>query len=228
MASTAGAALANVRALLNEQVGSRFTRTNEQVRKVMSNQMQMVAAESYGGMTKQVTACTLVAGTDTYTVAPSASAIIDSIVALVRVSDKSVLRKVPLDSMLTWKQASGTSTGKPEVYTLYEDDSQVVKVMLFPTPGEADTLDAWYTDLPSELTSDSSTIPLGPFGVKALELLTAAELSLSMTEEEMAANRLTAAMPAKWKADGERMLRLEQARTARVAHSGGGVLRRYY
>lgn len=227
MSSTASAALANVRALLNEQVGSRFTRNNEQVRKIMSNMMQLVAAESYGGLTKQTTACTLVAGTDTYTVAPSASSVMDSVVALVRVSDKMPLRKVAFDDMLELKRGNSAAQGKPDRYALYEDDSQVVKVVVHPTPGEADTLDAWYTDLPTELTDDSSTIPLGPYGVKALELLTAAELVTMMTDEELAANRLRPEIAGKWNDTGRRMLDLERNRTARVAQAGG-VLRRYY
>lgn len=227
MSSTAGDAIKNIRALLNDQVGSRYVRTNEQVRNVMSNQMQLIASDTYGGLTKQTTACTLSAGTDTYTVAPSATRIIYSVVALIRVSDLYPLRKIPFDTMLEFKRATAAATGKPDRYAIYEDDSQVVKVVLYPTPSSTDTLDAWYMDLPDALTADSSVIPFGTFGVKAVELLTAAEITASMSDEDLAACKLSPAIAQKWQADGQRFLALERERTARVSSSGAGVVRRY-
>ena len=228
MSSTAGDAIKNIRALLNDQVGSRYVRTNEQVRNIMSNQMQLIASDTYGGLTKQATACTLVAGTDTYTVAPSATRIIYSVVALIRNSDLYPLRKIPFDAMLEFKRNTAAATGKPDRYAIYEDDSQLVKVVLYPTPSATDTLDAWYMDLPDPLTSDSSVIPFGTFGVKAVELLAAAEIAAGMTEEDLAACKLSAAAAQKWQADGQRFLALERERTARIAQSGGSVVRRYY
>ena len=177
--------------------------------------------------TKQTTACTLTAGVDTYTVAPSATRIIYAVVALIRASDLFVLRKVPFDAMLEFKRSTAAATGKPDRYAIYEDDSQVVKVVLYPTPSSTDTLDAWYMDLPDALTTDSSVIPFGTFGVKALELLTAAELSASMTPEDLAACKLSPAIPAKWQADGQKFLALERERTARVSQAGAGITRRY-
>ena len=227
MSSTAGDAIKNVRALLNDQVGSRYVRTNEQVRNVMTNQMQMMAADTYDGLTKQTTACTLVVGTDTYTVDPSTTRVLYSVVALIRASDLFPLRKIPFDAMLEAKRATQAATGKPDRYAIYEDDSQVVKVILYPTPGAVDTLTAWYMDLPDPLTTDASVIPFGTFGVKALELLTAAEVAASMTEEDLATCKLSPAIAAKWQADGKKMLQLESERTARLTHSGSGIVRRY-
>lgn len=228
MSSTAGDAIKNVRALLNDQVGSRYVRTNEQVRTVMSTQLQLMAADTYDGLSKQTTACTLVPGTDTYTVDPSTTRVLYSVVALIRASDLFPLRKVPFDAMLEMKRSTQAATGKPDRYCIYEDDTQVVKVVLYPTPGTADTLTAWYMDLPDNLTSDSSVIPYGTFGVRALELLTAAEIALSMTEDDLAACKLSPAISQKWQADGKKMLDLERERTARLAQSGSGVVRRYY
>ena len=105
--------------------------------------------------------------------------------------------------------------------------SQLVKVVLYPTPSATDTLDAWYMDLPDPLTADSSVIPFGTFGVKAVELLTAAEIAGGMTDEDLAACKLSPAIAQKYQADGQRFLALERERTARVSSSGAGVVRRY-
>lgn len=226
MSSTATTVIANIRALLNDQLGSRFQRTNEQMLAIITSNMQSISADLYDGLAKQTTAATLVAGTDSYTLAPSATAVLAQVVSVMRHSDNWPLIKIPIAAMLEFKRNVGTSTGLPTYYTLYEDDSSVVKILLHPTPGAVDTLDAWYSDVPATLALGSDTVPFGLLGLRALEKMCAADVLMGMTPEERQKCGLTPDIIGLWKDDARRLLAHDRARTAAISRSGG-VLRVY-
>lgn len=223
MSATVTTILGNIRALLNDQTGSRFIRSDEQLRAMLSSRMQMLNAD-INMIAKQTTACTLVAGTDEYTLDPSTSTKIHSAVTVIRASDKWPLIKIGPQTMFAYKRNSGSSTqGRPTYYMLYETSAQALKIVLYPTPGQADTLDMWHMDIPGILGANTDSVPFGEYAIRGLEKAVAAEVLLGSPDETVAAVGLTKDLIPLWQADAKRLFNLEEDRTARISRPGGIV-----
>jgi hypothetical protein len=124
---------------------------------------------------QSIATSTLSAGVSSYTL--DASILQIELITCTQVGGQSwfPLAEAQLDEILNLQAVSPTGTGPPRRYCLVP----LSTLMVWPTPGEADTLTFYYTTLPTALSADSDlpAIP-EPYASKLLEfgaLIQAAE-----------------------------------------------------
>ena len=116
---------------------------------------------------------------------------------------------------LTERPGAESSKGDPRLYAMWQDESQVVQLLVYPVPRQADFLHAMRSAIPATLATDASLIPFGEELTDALVKAVAVACVQSLTPEQRA--RLPSAGDvALWQQDKEVSVHNEAIRRGRM------------
>jgi hypothetical protein len=217
MSETLAVARRNVRLMTDDMDPNDYATDSERLNLLIDNRMQLMAQEVGLGPVWVAGAVTLVSGTFAYLL--PATMEYNRVVAVQLNSLEWLLERVTTLELKAMQDGPGTITGDPTQYALYEDDTQVVNIWMFPTPNEADTLNILRSRVPANLTTDATLIPFSAPLLRCLEKSVAVESVLLMDPEERQKRKATLDQAPKWEKEVARAIKLEKVRFGNLKRS---------
>ena len=151
---------------------------------------------------------------------PSAGAIeYGGMVEIQLQSDRSYLKRRSRDELIGLHDSdtSTVGTGKPSLFALYEDASQVVQGLCWPRSKDAELCDLFAAIDPTDIRDAANMeaagiIQFSRIGGAALVLFTSARLVIKITDDDLATRRLNRAIAGTWEKAGHTLLYQEEVR----------------
>jgi hypothetical protein len=193
----------------------------------IESHMRLLAPRLLLGDQWSTSLCTLVAGTDTYTLPTATAQQYDRLKKLRLRSNGLEIPVVSLESFEAYREADiAPGSGTPQVAMVIEGANHTPTLRVWPTPNAADYVEGFFSLLPAALGhTDSNVIPFDDEAFEALCYEVAAELYGKMTEDERAKRKLGPETPALW--GGLAASGIKASRHRRRRQQGGQtVLRR--
>lgn len=210
-----------IRELIGDVTSGDFAVSVPALRQMIKASLQIAGAKLGLSNAWVPSAVTLATGTSDY-ILPS-GAQISNLLGLFRNTDGIELEYRSLSTIMAGRHGTVAPTGPPEAYTAWEDASQLANIRLDKNPAAANngqTLNAFRSVLPAELSSDSTSIPLSRVGLAAIEMMTAASALATMTENGVAKLGRSKDVVPLWNQQGMVALEAEASRLYALQFSG--------
>lgn len=214
MSATLSATRSNIRRRFRSSPGGNPLFGAEQIDQTINDVLLEFSAMDGIGRTWSAGIITLVASDYDYSLAAEYFGVF----TLTRRQDGAPVERISPDRLLRERNPNATG-GLPERYALYETTGQALTVLIDPTPGSSvagQLLDGFVQTVPTAVSADSDTIPLGRLALAALELRAAGLLVPLLTPDELDRARITGAVVDGWMRQSEGLLAREVARLANV------------
>lgn len=186
MSSTLGDVRKRVRLYLNDRNPSSQVFSLFVLNDAILTAMTEVASESRLGKEWVSAAVALSNATDTYDLPGTNYA---QLLSVRLASTKQQLEPVTREQFERYRDgdtaASTAGAGVPQVYVPFEDDTQALKLQLWPWPQGADSLDILRSVLPAAFTSDTDPVPFDTYGCDAVALRAAGNLAAVASADVM-------------------------------------------
>lgn len=224
MSTSADSILAEVYRILQDTVEGRHVVKEDAIQQAYNRQVSLVASDLGLAPAWDVDAISVVAGTSDYSLPSSVE--YGSVLRLRYVSDLRQLRRVSMERILTLRDG-GLPAGRAYEYCLVPKDDGGVAVWLSTEPSDDETIEALVSSVPSAWSPDDATAPTVPFSrgaVRALELLIAAAVGVTLDEERMVALSLNPASFADWRTEAMRLIAQEKLKLIRLKRAGGATV----
>lgn len=224
---TLGDARKRVEYLLRDRDGSSESFSMFEKNVAIESHLRLLAPRLLLGDQWSTTLCTLVGGTDTYTLPTATAQQYDRLKKLRLRSNGLEIPVVSLEAFEALRQADTMpGTGTPQVAMVIEGANHTPTLRFWPCPNAADYVEGFFSLLPAALGhDDTAAIPLDDEAFEALAYETALDLYGRMTEDERARRKLGPDTPAMWA--GMVTFGIRSSRHRRRRQQGGQtVLRR--
>lgn len=209
MSATRAITELRIRRLLDDLDPDAYAISSVRMHDLLDIEMQLLASRAVLSMEATVT-ITLVAGTYDYTI----SGILSNLRQAVLNSNGFPLTPLPLEELnATYFQGTAQAVGRstPRYYALFETSAQASKMRVAPTPVAADTINLFYSVVPTAL-SDTTNIPFSAPLVRVLELSCATSALSMMSPEDRQQRMLGPEAAGRWAQMAEQGLRDENWR----------------
>ena len=223
MSATLATVRGNVNSKIRNYAGSQNSLPRPVVDETITSVMQTMAVEMDLGLAWATTAVTTTAGTRSYALDNTYE---HEKIIIVRCQETGwILAKSTPELIERYRRGTSPVQGEPREYALIEAapssvGAQQVTIELGPAPDKAYNYDILRATMPVTLDSDTDEIPFGEAGVRALELLSAAEIISTMSDDVLAEAHLSPRAAEVFRARGERALYWEKVRQGRQKRTG--------
>lgn len=213
----------NVHTKLRNMAGSANILNRKTVDETITSVMQTMAAQMDLGLAWATAAITTTAGTRSYALDNTYE---HNKIILIRCQETGwVLGKSTPELIERYRLGTSPVTGEPREYALIEAapstvGAQEVTVELGPEPDKAYVYDVLRATTPVTLDADTDEIPFGESGLRALELLSAAELIDTVSDEQLTNAHMSRGAAQSFRMRGEEALYWEKVRQSRQKRSG--------
>lgn len=208
-----------VRSMLKDTNPSQYAVATYALDSTISQNLKRLAGSLGQPLAWDTSFVTLVAGTEDYTVS---DAFDYHSIALFRTrSDGRLVERVSPELLERYRQGNDSAGGGPVMCCVLEakaaaGTNRSLTVRVWPTPGEADYLDALTAEFPVAVSADTDGIPLSDLGATALEYYVAAEALMAMSDDEVARLKMSKAVVPVWEKRAEAAEYDEFVRAARL------------
>lgn len=223
MSATLLATRTNIQTRLRAPLGGNPLATTDEIDLAINDALLEIAGMDGVGRTWTTSLITLVTETYEYSVASEYY----SLEALRCQIDDSIVEKVSPERLQAERRGN-TQGGLPIFFSLEESTAQALKIWVTPTPGTNDNgrlLDGLVQVVPSSVSADSDTIPLGRHALKALELRAAAALISAVPQDESGRVRVNPNVAKSWMHQSDVLLAQEVDRLSGLTRQSDITLR---
>lgn len=224
MAGTSQTVADNVRRIIRDPDNGRPVVATDTIKQSTDRQVPQVADACTIHPALVASLLTLVAGTATYTLS---SGEYDYLADLYLASDRMPLLKVSREEMDRLR-VGGSSSGRPQCYSIFPQDDQTVDVTFWPTPASGEVVSGYVTALPDAWGTGATTAPTIPFSQRALravELRVAASVVMPLNSEALNALKLDKGAARLWLDEAANLEQRERVLVARLRNTHGQTYR---
>lgn len=232
MSTNGNAVVEQVRRILNDPDNGRPVVDTDPIRQAVVRQVALVAKELGVGAIWVPSILTLVPGTIDYTFPTSftdkdgnahSAVEIQTVVDLVYQRDRLPIPRRAYDEIQALRAVTVTQ-GRAVMACILPDPTGGLKVYLSSNPLTSEALDAFVTIVPTTWNVSDATPPTIPFSQtasRALELLVAAAVGITLGPEKLTALALNEDTFAAWKAEAMELIRQERLTVIRLKRARG-------
>ena len=165
----------------------------------------------------------VVSGTYEYTISvASGKANLSQVVALRLASRNWPIQRITDEQLESMRRGPSQASGFPLYAAIRESDSQTLKLRLWPTPNENDSIDWLRSWVPvwSTTTPDTDSIPLSDDAIRILEKRVAKAILSLLPDEQIAKRGISKEVVGLWDRDVAEGVRLERIRINSLKRTG--------
>ena len=226
MSVTLAVIRARVRVKIKEMDQRRGTTGIVEIDNAIADSYLLLASRIPSPRLVSLSAFTISANAQTFVLPSTAAIEYSGEVQIQLQSDKSFLKKITRDELQSYRSRdiNNVGTTRPQMFSLYEDESQVVQGDCWPRSRDSELCDMFAdisaTDIRDAVAMDAASIKFARRGSTALVYHASAELVQSMTDSDLATRRLNRNVVGQWREDAERLIYEEEVRRHQAEDTG--------
>ena len=221
MSTTIGTVRDRVRTKLRDRNASDAMMNSFEINNMIRTELPPLLQEIGLGPTWETSILTLTPNTYEYTIpVASGKAMLQQVQAFRLHSRNWPLARITNEELEAMRRGPSYSMGPPQAIVMWEDDSQQLRVRLWPVPSEADTVDWLRSWVPAYTGIDSDSIPLSEGAVGVLIDRVVRACLLLLPDDVIANRQINRNYVSLLSSDIERGVKLERIRINSLKRTG--------